>query len=367
MKVLFIVPRFHTNLFFATKALVQAGIEVDIFCSSAHTLEDHSFVKPVIITNQRLQWREISRLLHTSDPDLVIIRDVGRLSKMIYWLCLAQRRAMLGYDQRPYLRPRHLGRLIHGIFRGRPFHRMTPVHGLATQDACPDRHATYLPFPVEGITAMERRSYRPHGVVRVLCVGKLAEPRKNHLLLLKALESLASDLLFSITIAGSSNLNIKNGNDGYINSLFSYAKEGFLANRLTILSDVPFPEMTKLYDQHDICVLPSQREPLGTAPLEAMGRGCAAVISSDSGSAYYVQGAELAGSACGALFCPGDAIDLASVLRRIMTEPGEIEKMGVNAARWVQQEFSLETFATRFQHLASRRIGRNPLAVAQGC
>jgi hypothetical protein len=44
--ILFVVPRFHTNLFFATRALVRAGYKVHVFARKSATLEDYSVVTP---------------------------------------------------------------------------------------------------------------------------------------------------------------------------------------------------------------------------------------------------------------------------------------------------------------------------------
>jgi hypothetical protein len=348
LNVVFVVPSFHTNLFFATKALKQAGVGVHILCANAAGAEDHSEVRPVILDQATTRWSDLYKRLGEIRPDLVVIRDVGRISKMIFWISLVQRRPMIGYDQRPFLKPRHWGRLLHGFARGRPLRRITPVHGLWEPGGRADRFATYMPFPVEGIGEAEPRRYCPDGVVRILCVGKLAERRKNQLLLLQSLEPLAAEFDFRITLAGSASLQVGAADRAYLESLLSYAESGALRNRLTIIKDVPFSDMARLYADHDICVLPSKKEPLGTAPLEAMGRGCAAIISSDSGSAYYVAEAEEAGLPCGALFSSGSEAGLRLVLRNMLDNPERIAALGQNAIKWVQRRFSLAEFANRF-------------------
>lgn len=362
MKVLFVVPRFHTNLFFATKALTNFGYDVHIICTDQGKLEDHSFVKPKIVGASEIHWPYLYSYLEKLNPDVVIIRDVGRLSKILYWQSLLQRRLMIGYDQRPFLKPRHLGRVMHGFLRGRPVYRLTPVHGIAeTGSTRPDPRATYLPFPVEAAEIGER-IYAPNGVTRILCVAKLGERRKNHMLLLKALEQLAARHRFTISFAGSAALSIKGGDDAYLQDLLAYAENGPLSDRMTIRQNVPFAGMDQLYAEHDICVLPSRKEPLGTAPLEAMARGCAAIIASDAGSAYYVQGAEPAGMPCGSLFRTGDEEDLRAVIERFLASPEAVEKMGCNALQWARQEFSLELFAARFTKLVKHRQGQSWIA-----
>src|SRR5688572_19135644 len=92
MKVLFIVPRFHTNLFHAVKALRLAGAEVHLYCREQDALEDHSFVKPTLIDTRNTTWSQTRRILTAIDPDLVVIRKVERFSTVAFWMCVAQRR-----------------------------------------------------------------------------------------------------------------------------------------------------------------------------------------------------------------------------------------------------------------------------------
>ena len=350
MKVLFIVPRFHTNLFHAVKALRLAGTEVHLYCREQAALEDHSFVKPTLIDTRNTTWSQTRRILTSIDPDLVVIRKVGRFSKVAFWVCVAQRRRVVAYDQRPLLWPRTLRKVAYDVLRGRPMHRITPVCGLKAPGSHSDRFATYLPFPVEATIDEDRRIYAPGGTVRIVCVGKLAEPRKNHFLLLRALEGLADKFAFTVTLVGATRLNIKHGSSEYLASLYAYAKEGALADRLTIRADVPFQEMANIYGQHDICVLPSESENLGTSPLEAMSHGCVAIVASDSGCAGYFQDTD-----CGLIFPTKNQSALTAVLARLLAEPEEIARMGRNAARYAKEEFSLETFARRFFALAASR------------
>jgi glycosyltransferase involved in cell wall biosynthesis len=189
-------------------------------------------------------------------------------------------------------------------------------------------------------------------VVRILCVGKLTERRKNHFLLLRALEPLAQQFDFRVTLVGSSSLDIGNPDPEYFKALQDYARQGPLAERMEIVTDVPFSEMPTIYRNHDICVLPSCAEPLGTAPLEAMAQGCAAIISSDTGSAYYVQSAAEAGLPCGTVFASGRVDTLRYLLGTLIENKGILRDHGENAANWVRYEFAPETFMHRLRSIA---------------
>jgi glycosyltransferase involved in cell wall biosynthesis len=343
--ILFVLPSFHTNLFYALKALSARSYGVSLLCERRRDGADDFIDTHTLLGQQAATLKDISSLFGQLRPDLVVIRKTGRLSQLAYRVGLLQRRNMVGYDQRPYLHPRHCGQIIHGVLKGRPMRRFTPVHGLRGR---PDPRAAYIPFPVEPMPAGTSRDYAPSGSVRILCVAKLTERRKNHFLLLRALEPLASEFDFRVTFVGNSSLNIGNPDPPYFQALQDYAMHGFLSDRINIKLDVPFEHMTSIYQSHDICVLPSRAEPLGTAPLEAMGQGCAAIVSSDAGSAYYVQGAQEFGLPCGAVFESDNGKQLELELATLMADRDRLSFFGRNAAEWARREFSPELFAIRF-------------------
>jgi glycosyltransferase involved in cell wall biosynthesis len=200
----------------------------------------------------------------------------------------------------------------------------------------------------------EGREYAPGGTVRILCVAKLTEERKNHFLLVRALEPLAADFDFEVTFVGGSTQHIKNSRLDVLEALQDYATNGPMAPRVSIRKDVAFVEMNEIYRNHDICVLPSRAEPLGTAPLEAMAQGCAAIISSDSGSAYYVQSSIEAGRPCGAIFATNDPTALRDVLANLISDMDELRKYGHNAVKWTRSEFSPSLFSERAKKVFNR-------------
>ena len=350
MDIAWIMPIYHTNLHFALKALRQAGHRIHLVCAKHRDGADEVSDTHTVIDQEHLTRHDASELLRSLDPDLVIIRKTGRLSKLMYWVSIFQRRNVIGYDQRPYLRPRHIGQLLSAPLKGRPMRRFTPVHGLGGQ---PDLCAAYIPFPVEPMPPGTERRYAPDGVVRILCVGKLTERRKNQFLLLRALEPLASQFDFRVTLVGSSSVEIGNPDPEHFKALQNYAINGPLAKHMEIIADVPYHDMPTIYQNHDICVLPSCAEPLGTAPLEAMAQGCAVIVSSDAGSAYYVQGAQEFGLPCGAVFESDNGKQLELELATLMADRDRLSLFGRNAAEWARREFAPDKFATRFKSLIS--------------
>jgi glycosyltransferase involved in cell wall biosynthesis len=352
-RVLFVLPWFHTNLHYALTALVRRGVELVLLVREGGR-GGVDGARVVEAPTTPLPLADARRLLRAERPDLVVIRKTRGLARPVHLAALLQGLPSVGYDQRPLLAPRPPLHGPRGWFKGRPRRRFTPVHGLPGRRRRADRTAVYLPFPVASAPEGATRTWAPEGVVRVLCVAKLAEARKNHRVLIRALEDVADAVPFTLTLAGSSSLAIGYPDADLLAWLRAYPATGRLGARVTLLEDVPFAAMPELYADHDLCVLPSSREPLGTAPLEAMGQGCAALVSAECGSAWYVQGAAEAGLPCGEVFEAGDVGALAAALRRVIAPPERLASLGANALTWTRREFSEDRFADGFLAMAAR-------------
>jgi glycosyltransferase involved in cell wall biosynthesis len=342
--VLFVVPRFHTNLFFATRALAAHGVRVTLWVLETADGEDHSIVAPVVIPEAERGFAAVRQRLAALDPDLVVLRDVGPLSKSVFLSGSLQRRRILAYDQKPYLRPpRPPFAGLQSLVRGKPQRRITPVRGLGGAGAVPDPLAAYVPFPVDAQPAdASPRTYAPGGRVRILSVGKLTQPRKNHLVLLDALAALAPRHAFSLTLAGAARTDIKDSDSALFERIRARLAAPPLAGRATVAADVPFRDMAALYRAHDIVVLAADREPLGSAPVEGMAWGAVPAISTGCGSAGYVHG-----GAAGVTFAPNDAGALAAALEPLLASSDRLRAAGEAAADVARSELSAERFVSR--------------------
>jgi glycosyltransferase involved in cell wall biosynthesis len=352
MDIVFVVPSYHTNLYFALKALTENGHRIHLICSKSRRNSPEFLATHTIVNHRDVTYARAWHILRNLNPSIVVIRKTRPLSTYIYRASVTQRRKIIGYDQRPYLHPRPLGKVLHGMLSSRPSRRFTPVYGVP-EAGRPDTRATYIPFPVNSISEHTNRDYAPDGEIRILCVAKLAQKRKNHFLLLRALEPLATTYNFRITFVGSSTLDTRNPDPATYYALQRYITCGYLSERTVVRQDVPFEDMPVIYRTHDICVLPSRAEPLGTAPLEAMAHGCAVIVSSDAGSAYYVMSGENAGLTCGALFESDNEIALRNELIEVMSDHAKLRRLGQNAAEWTRREFSPDVFVKRFNSLLS--------------
>lgn len=336
-RVLFVVERFHTNLWEATRALNAAQIDVAIWGSGSGKTEDHSVVAPRLFPHDadpeafRSAWEELK-------PDLVILRNVAAHRRSVARLARASGTPMWFYDLNPYHWREPLKRRLTRRFQGLPLRRVTPVLGLDTAIR-PDKGARYIPWPVVAAPNLPER--QGEGPVTVLCVAKLHNPRKNHGMVIDALRAQGRAGKVRLLLAGTTG-------DPVHNAAQITALEEVAAAEpwLDLHANVPFKRMPELYRQADICILPSLREPLGFAPVESMAYGCVPVISTDAGSAGYVQHGE---NGLHVDVTRAGAVEEA--LTTLIDDPALRQRLGAAAKRTAEGELGAERFVERMSAL----------------
>ncbi|MCA0941423.1 glycosyltransferase family 4 protein [Salipiger pacificus] len=340
-RILFVVERFHTNLWEATRALNAAQIDVAVWGSGSGKTEDHSVVAPRVFPYDadpaafRSAWDDLK-------PDLVILRNVAAHRRAVARLARASGTPMWFYDLNPYHWREPLKRRLTRRFQGLPQRRVTPVLGLDTTIR-PSRDARYIPWPVMAApepTPGEAQA-RSGREVTVLCVAKLHNPRKNHGMVIDALRAQGRAGKVRLLLAGTTGDPVQNA--AQISALEDLAAA---EPWLELHANVPFKQMPELYRQADICILPSVREPLGFAPVESMAYGCVPVISTDAGSAGYVRHGE-----------NGLRVDVSrpgaveEVLSSLIDDAALRQRLGAAALETAQGELGAERFVTRMRAL----------------
>jgi glycosyltransferase involved in cell wall biosynthesis len=114
-------------------------------------------------------------------------------------------------------------------------------------------------------------------------------------------------------------------------------------------------DLEELYTAADLFLLPSRREGMSFALLEAMAHGLVPVVAEGAGNA------ETVGEA-GALFAPGDLGALSELLVRLAADAEERMRLGAAARERIRSELSLEHFltGTREQYEAALGGGAPP-------
>lgn len=280
--VLFVVPAFHTNLYFATRALVEAGIRTHVMAVNPSTACPQDHVQPHVV-GPRPTWGTVRQVLAEARPDLILLRGSAPLTHRAALLGRLQGAALVNYDQKLLSRRAKPSQLARLVLEAKPFRRVTPARRPEPAPA-PDPRAMFLPLPVGPLGSPPPRLPSPR--LRVLAVAKLAQPRKRVLQLIEELLPAGEAGRVELTLVGSTTLTASRADEAILSAIRDHAAT---RSWLRLMEDQPFHDMPALYAAHDVCILPSSGEPLGSAPLEGMAYGTVPVISEDAGSAGMIR------------------------------------------------------------------------------
>jgi glycosyltransferase involved in cell wall biosynthesis len=213
---------------------------------------------------------------------------------------------------------------------------------------CPSRFtaedvAERYGIPVEKIRVIAEAPALPEGSLPapegpyLLAVGDL-RPKKNLATLVEAWRRLReADVPLRLVLAGA--------DFGLASSLRSLAAGA----PLEVLGFVDDAQLDALIRGAEALVVPSLYEGFGLVVLEAMVRGCPAVLA--RAGALPETGGDAA-----AYFDPSDPADLAAVLRRVVGDPAERARLGAagraHAERFSWDRAAAETFAVYEELLA---------------
>ena len=344
MRILFIAPRYHTNQYETITTLIDNGNEVFFYSLYENAgSSDYSNIKPSVIPlaksfyllakifnweikNNNRKIREkgfpsflfILNVFKQLKPDLIIVRDLNYCSMLFLTISRYMKIPRILYDQNPLYRKRKpfqkrlIMRLAELLFFGSVI-RTTVVAGDHTSGAA-SKNTYLLPFVVK-INKDIVSSESKNEVTKIFCVGKF-QKRKNHLMLIKAIEKLPVHL----TIIGKVDTNEQKKHLQYI---YNYIEKNELNEKILVINDVPYKDMGKFYKDCDIFILPSSGEQFGISILEAMSYGKPVVCSSDAGVRHCVNNRKN-----GIIFKKNDINSLKEAIDYLLLPEIDLEEMG---------------------------------------
>lgn len=333
-RLLFTLPRFHTNMWFAVRRLLADGHEVRLLVCMASGGEDHSMVEPVIM-GKSPAYEEVEKEVTDFRPDLVIIRNAWAISRRASRAARRQGIPRILYNQVPDDVLTGFGRRVLLRYKGLPVERFTPVRG---QDRSKPRdpYARFMPLPVDVL---------PHQVLpreddrlKVLLVGKLGAERKNQHVLIQKIEEMNAQDRISLTLAGT----VPGPDNAHYATIQDMARRPWIK----LAGSVPFLEMGTLHASHDVCILPSFDELRGTSPLEAMAYGAVPMISDQCGSA-----GDLTHGDDGVVFDPLHMEQAVEWLLKLDADRAELDRMKQAAHATWRRDLSEEAFSRNIRAL----------------
>lgn len=368
MKLLFVAPRYHTNQHPLVKALQSKGHEVRFHVLRVGLYENHSLLTPEVMPTSRLVDSLLDRLqarggtfdrtpyatptvgsyftrLRDYRPDLVVVRDPQRLFSIVALMAaralgvrtvLYTQGAVHERTSAKVAALRSLGaRLAGGQW-------MSPVLGDEdVQRAHPRFH--YVPFAADPDTP-QKSDWFAGDKVNVLGIGKFF-PRKNHLLLVRAVARLRDVAPFTLTIVGEAS---SEPHRRHLAEVQAYVAERHLGDVVTITSNLPHSAMADVYLAHDLFVLASRDESASVAVLEAMAHGLPVVCSTTNGTRHDVKD-----GVNGFVFESDDEDDLVAKLSALVADRQRLREMGEASRRIAMTDHHPDLVAERLLALAA--------------
>lgn len=164
------------------------------------------------------------------------------------------------------------------------------------------------------------RLAKSKGIEELLDAGKYLEKKYSN---------------FKLLIAGSY---FSDEHDYFSKSFYESLKE---YNFIEYIGNVDHSKMNHLYEMADIFVLPSYREGLSKAVLEAASNGMPLIVSDTPGCKECIDNN-------GLLVRPKDSKDLAEKMEYFIKNPELIEKYSKNSQSHIKRHFSLDIIASEY-------------------
>lgn len=130
------------------------------------------------------------------------------------------------------------------------------------------------------------------------------------------------------------------GRGPYLPELQSQVDIEGVNDLLQLAGYVSDDELRELLHRAGCVVIPSLYEPFGIVALESMAAGAPTVVARTGGLAEIMEGTN-----AGLLFEPGNAVELADAIHRVLTDPALAGGMQAHAADVVQSRYSWDAIA----------------------
>ncbi|MHA4843647.1 glycosyltransferase family 4 protein [Flavitalea antarctica] len=369
MKVLLVGPRFHTNQYQMVKTLQEQNHDVSFHVASLGYTEDYSLLTPSNYRQSRLSvlieriygkggvnrpnyfpgLLQYWKTLRCLRPDIVIIRDPFKYFSLIAAFYSALLKAkIIFYTQENLFRPRGIKtkvaqQMMISFFKAA---WMVPIKSDKNGNGSQIRHMYHIPLPIP--VKSFSRDHSDFDEIKILMIGKYNQERKNHLLLLNAINTLKERYKLKLTMVGECS------RDQQV-FRFEKIKESVyrlgLSDIVDMKTDVPFSQIGELYKSHHLFVLPAVDEQYGISVTEALGYGLPVICTDTCGARFNIK------DGVNGLIVKSNSLSaLTTALESLISDKGKLEQMGRNSENYVRAQLSGDVFYRRFSYLLQQRF-----------
>jgi glycosyltransferase involved in cell wall biosynthesis len=357
-KILFIVPRFHTNLYYSIKCL-QKFYNVSCCVATKRGIEDYSYLKPIIIKqsyfskiickifeknnkNNKYYFPKIFdcyKFLKKINPDYIFIRNYNKLFFLLVFIIAKLRKIkVIFYEQ--YGQDFFENNIIKFSFLKFLYLNfkiilITPIYSKFKKNK--RRNIFYhVPF----CHKLKSKNKKKNKNIKILSVGKFIK-RKNFFHLIEVLKKIENmNYKFSLTIIGEASTK---EHRQLLKTFIKKIKLLNFKNKVQLNINIDYKLMEKFYSSHDLFVLPAEKEPASISVIEALGHGIPVICSKKCGTSFYVKE-----KVNGLLFKEGQQSDLFKKLLIIFKNKNMLKKMSYNALKIGKLQFSEKVFINKF-------------------
>lgn len=177
------------------------------------------------------------------------------------------------------------------------------------------------------------------GILSLVFVGILAEHKGVHTAI-EALNQLSVEerKRVRLTILGR-------GHSQYEERLHSLVIKHQFSDVVTFHAPIPRPELPEFLGRFDVLLLPSiWAEPLARIMQEGLACGMVVVGSANGGTVETIVDGKN-----GLLFKPGDAVDLAGQIQRLLSEPSLLRVLAKDGRETAERQFDISTMITNLE------------------
>lgn len=359
MRILFVCPRFHTNMIGWIKTLKSNNHSVFIDVINKGNLENYEDLKPYQIEISNFSQLLIKYFggggignvrafpsfikyflrIRKLKPDHIIVRDINRWFSIIACIIsLILNIKLTIYSQTILFKRYSLKRILITKFILFIFkcNWITPIKGNRLDFNYKPKGMYFIPFAI----FIDKNRSSQNKTLRFITIGKF-EKRKNFILLLKALLLIKEKLpLFKLEIIGEVS---KKRHFEYYNEVKKYILINKLDNIVNINMNIPYNEMHNFYSKSDINILPATNEPASVSILEGMGYGLPAICSSNCGTRFYIED-----KINGKVFKDNDFNDLSRKILEIISS-NKLDDLKSKTFLYAKKNLSYENFYKNFE------------------
>ena len=373
MKALYVAPRYHINQVPIMRGWLQNGHQVMFISQLATPSEDYRDLKPVILGYSRIfhfffsiantikhrthpdalfavsskrgfpPYFRLRKLIRDFAPDVAILRERSLYNMIAYHICKKYHIPCILYNQSPYWNqiPKNKGWLWKAVRRLSPKYRITPVLGSPGKGKYEESNSRYVPFVMEPAVSPDEKTYCKDGTVRLLCVGRYMECKKQ-LVQLEVLKRLIPKYPVHLTFVGEV---VSSDQKTYFKQVIDYVERNNLQNDVTILTNLPHEKVYDEYRKADLFLLPSA-EVTSVSQLEAMSCALPVICSNLDGKASYIRE-----GVNGLLVEPGNADDLQEKIEYFLNHREKIEEMGRTNYQTVSETYSFRNYYKQIREI----------------